>query len=320
MPWSLAKRVLSSEYLVLVLCVVYFAVMALGVPGFASWMNLRTVLAYMLPILAVSIGLTLVLITAGIDLSLTSIIALASVFGGRIMSGEGGWLAGHPLAGPAAMVGMLGLGMVLGAVNGFNVVILRIPPFMATLILMMFGGGLAIWWTQSQKIFALPAGFTVVARNLWVEALVVLAAAALAHGALSRTLYGRWLYAVGQNAKTALISGVPVGLVTFWAYVAGGGFAGLSAILFTASLETSDPEMARNSLLDIVGATVIGGTSLYGGKGKVLWTVYGVLFLALIDNSLNLLGITFFFITMIKGAVILVAALLDALRNRWVRA
>ena len=110
---------------------------------------------------------------------------------------------------------------------------------------------------------------------------------------------------------------MPVAGVTFATYIVSGMFAGLSSILFTAGLETGNPEMARDNLLDVVGAVVIGGTSLYGGKGRVAGTVFGVLFLALVDNSLNLLGLTFYTITMVKGGVILAAALTDALRNKF---
>jgi ribose/xylose/arabinose/galactoside ABC-type transport system permease subunit len=310
------KRLLQSECLILYLSALCFAAMALSVPGFASPGNLRTIVAYLLPILLASVGLTFVLISGGIDLSLTSIIALTSVFGGQIMSADVGWLGASPWAMPAGLAGMLAIGLLLGALNGFNVAVLRLPPFIATLTLMMFGSGFAIWFTQSRKIFGLPLQFTQLAGNLLLEILLVAACFLLAHLLLSRTLFGSRLYAVGHNPRAALVAGVPVTRIRILAYMLSGLFAALSAVLFTAGLETGDPEMARTALLDIVGATVIGGTSLYGGKGRITWTLYGVLFLALIDNSLNLLGATLFAITMVKGIVILLAAMLDALRNR----
>jgi ribose/xylose/arabinose/galactoside ABC-type transport system permease subunit len=310
------KHILQSEYLILILCAVCFAGMAFAIPGFASPGNLKTIVAYLLPILMASAGLTFVLISGGIDLSLTAIIALASVIGGRIMSGEEGWLGGGAWAMPAGLAGMLGVGLVLGALNGLAVSALRLPPFMATLTLMMFGSGFAIWFTQSRKIFDLPGSFTQLGGNLGLEMTLVAVCLVPAHLLLSRTLFGAWVYAIGHNPKAALIAGVPVGRVVFLTYVLCGLFAALSSVLFTASLETGDPEMARTALLDIIGATVIGGTSLYGGKGRMTWTLYGVLFLALIDNSLNLIGATLFAITMVKGIVILVAAVLDAARNR----
>jgi ribose/xylose/arabinose/galactoside ABC-type transport system permease subunit len=309
-----------TDYLVLALCAVYFLALAPFTPGFATWGNFQTILAYLLPILVVSVGLTLVLIIGGIDLSVTSIIALASVIGGKIMSSQEGWLAGHVLAVPVGMLAMLLAGILVGSINGFAVAICRIPAFIATLTTMMFVSGLAIWITLSRKIGGLPPAFVQLGQQLWMAAVIAAIATLLAHAILSRTLYGRWLYAIGHNARAALISGVPVGQVTFLTYVVSGLFAGLSSILFTAGLETGNPEMARDNLLDVVGAVVIGGTSLYGGKGRVIGTVFGVLFLALIDNSLNLIGLTFYTITMVKGGVILAAAVLDSLRNRMLTA
>src|SRR5688572_13469677 len=146
------KRLFLSEYLVLWLSLVYFAALAPFTPGFASLSNLQTILAYALPILVVSVGLTLVLIIGGIDLSVTSIIALASVVGGKIMSTDEGWLAGNALAVPVGLLAMLLAGAVIGAVNGAAVTVCRIPAFIATLTTMMFVSGLAIWFTLSRKI------------------------------------------------------------------------------------------------------------------------------------------------------------------------
>jgi ribose/xylose/arabinose/galactoside ABC-type transport system permease subunit len=316
-PWlRWLRELILTDYLVLGLCAAYFLALAPFTPGFASWGNFQTILAYLMPILVVSVGLTLVLIIGGIDLSVTSIIALASVVGGKIMSTQEGWLAGHAFAVPLGIAAMLLTGMLVGFVNGFAVAVCRIPDFIATLTTMMFVSGFAIWFTLSRKIGGLPPGFVQLGQQLWIAAVITGVATLLAHVLLSRTLYGRWLYAIGHNARAALISGVPVGRVIFLTYVVSGFFAGLSSILFTAGLETGNPEMARDNLLDVVGAVVIGGTSLYGGKGRVLGTVFGVLFLALVDNSLNLIGLTFYTITMVKGGVILAAAVLDSLRNR----
>ena len=315
--WAeLLRRGLQSDHLVLFLGAAYFIALAPFTPGFASWANAQTILAYALPILVVSVGLTLVLVIGGIDLSVTSIIALASVVGGKVMSADEGWLAGHAWAVPVGLLAMMLVSAGIGAVNGLAVTVCRIPAFIATLTTMMFFSGLAIWFTHSRKIGGLPPGFVMLGQQLWLATAIALAATWVAHLTLSRTLYGRWLYAIGHNARTALVSGVPVGRATFLTYVVSGAFAGLAGVLFTAALETGNPEMARDNLLDVVGAVVIGGTSLYGGKGRVSGTVFGVLFLALVDNSLNLLGLTFYTITMVKGGVILAAALTDALRNK----
>jgi ribose/xylose/arabinose/galactoside ABC-type transport system permease subunit len=316
---NLVVRLLASEYLIVGLCLAYFAAMAPFAEGFASTGNLANILSSMLPLLVLATGQTLVLITGGIDLSVTAVIALASVTGAMVMTGDGGALAGSPLAATAGIVVMLAIGAAIGLLNGAIITVFRMPPFIVTLTAMMFFSGFAIWLTKSKSIYNLPAGFLMFGKQVWLTVAVALAVAVIAHLALARTLFGRWLYAIGHNARTALVSGVPVNRTLVLTYVACGLCAGVAAVLITGRLETGSPVHWRNNLLDIIGATVIGGTSLYGGKGKVVWTVFGVLFLTLIDNSLNLLNLAFFTIMMVKGGVILLAAVLDAVRNRIVR-
>ncbi len=122
---------------------------------------------------------------------------------------------------------------------------------------------------------------------------------------------------MGQNATAAHISGVPIGAITFAAYVASGFCAALASIMLTARLETGSPVLGHEILLDIIGATVVGGTSLFGGKGKIGWTCFGVLFLTVLDNALNLMSLSQFAITITKGGVILFAAVLDSTRRRY---
>lgn len=310
------RRLFYSEYLVLLLCVVYFAAFAPFTPGFATPGNLINIASAMLPLLVVATGQTLVLITAGIDLSVTSIIALASVAGAAIMTGDGGPLAGHALAVPIGIAAMLLVGVMIGLLNGGCVSLLMMPPFIVTLTSMMFFSGLAIWLTQSKSIYNLPQQFVFLGQNIWTTSAVALAVAVAAQLLLSRTLFGRGLRAIGGNVLAARVSGIHVTRITIGAYVLSGLCAAIAAVLITGRLETGSPVHWRNNLLDVIGATVIGGTSLYGGKGKVIWTVFGVLLLTLIDNSLDLLALSYFTIMMVKGGVIMLAAVLDSLRNR----
>jgi ribose/xylose/arabinose/galactoside ABC-type transport system permease subunit len=148
-------------------------------------------------------------------------------------------------------------------------------------------------------------------------ALLVVGPLALgAHLLLTRTVLGRWLYAVGGNPRTARVSGVPVERVVLLAYVACAACAAVASILYTARLETGSPVLGQRILLDVIGAVVIGGTSLFGGRGTILGTFYGALFITLLDNGLNLMGLSSFTVLMVKGAVILAAALVDAIRER----
>lgn len=305
-----------SEHLVTGLTVLMFIALAPFTPGFVSPANLLGILAYSLPLLIVALGMTVVMITGGIDLSVTSIIALTSVVGAQLMTGDGGVPGGNPAAAPLGVLVMLALGTTLGAVNGATITLLRLPAFIVTLASMMFLSGFAIWLTQSRNIYQLPDAFLAIGKRLPVALGVSAVLGVGIHLLLGRTMYGRWLYAVGQNATTAHISGVPVRTVTFAAYVTSGFCAALASVLLTGRLETGSPVLGREMLLDIIGATVVGGTSLFGGRGKIAWTLSGVLFLTVLDNALNLLNLSHFSIMTLKGAVILLAATLDVARSR----
>ena len=309
-------RLIQSQYLVLLLSAVYFLGVLPVTPSFATRDNLGNIVVTMLPLFVVAIGQTIVLITGGIDLSVTSIMALTSITGAAVMSGDRGWLAGSSFAVPAAILAMLFVGALAGLGNGIAVSKLKMPPFIVTLTSMMFLSGLAILLTKSKNIGSLPAAFNAIGGKMLIALVIAAALGVAGHLMLGRSLWGRWLYAVGHNARASLISGVPVSGVVISAYVASGVFAAVAAILYMGQAESGSPVLAQRLLLDIVGATVIGGTSLFGGRGKILWTLFGVLFLKLIDNSLNLLDLSYFSIMMVKGAVILFAALVDSTRNR----
>lgn len=314
------RRALHSENLILCLTALGFLALLPFTPDLASRANFHNVLLTLLPLFILATGQTLVLITAGIDLSVCSTMALASVVGGLAMNGDTGWLAGSPWAAPVGVLVMLAVGAAVGAFNGLAIAVLQMPPFIVTLTTMMGVSGLAIWLTRGQTLYALPAGFNALGGKLFLAAVVTGVATGAAHLLLQRTLYGRWLYALGHNLRVARISGVPVDSVTAATYVVSGVFAALAAILFTGQAETASPQLGARMLLDVIAATVIGGTSLFGGRGKVLWTLGGVLFIKLLDNSLNLLNVSFFAITMVKGGVVLAAALLDSTRRRMLEA
>lgn len=314
------SALLSADYQVLALCLLWFLAAMPLTPGLTSSNNLNNLFSNLLPLLIVATGQTIVLIAGGIDLSVTSVMALTSVTGALVMSGDQGVLGGSAWAVPAGVAAMFLTGALIGWLNGAAITRLGMPPFIVTLTTMMFFSGLAIWLTKSKTIYNLPPAFIAIGKGsffflpyaLLVTALLLVAA----HVLLSRSLAGRWLYACGHNVQTAEISGVPVGQTITRAYVSSGVCAAAAAVLYTGRLETGSPVLGQRLLLDVIGAAVIGGASLFGGRGKVVWTIYGVLFLTLIDNTLNLAGHSHFTIMMVKGGVILLAALLDMLRRR----
>lgn len=307
---NLPPAIRNPQSIAALLCVLWFVAALPFTPGLASSENLGNLFSNLLPLLIVAVGQTLVLITGGIDLSATSVMALASVAGALTMQGGG---AGSAVL---AVLLMLSLGAVVGALNGAAITRLAMPPFIVTLTTMMFFSGLAIWLTKSKTISGLPATFTMLGKNVWLSLSITALFVTLAHVLLSRSLWGQWLYALGHNAPAARISGVPNNKALTLAYVASGLSAAAAAILYTGRLETGSPVLGQRLLLDVIGAAVIGGTSLFGGRGKIVWTLFGVVFLTLIDNTLNLNNASHFTIMIVKGAVILLAALLDVSRTR----
>ena len=317
--WQKVARVLFSEYLLLYLIVVYFVIAVPFIPGLLSISNLRNVLSNLLPLLVVSIGQGLVLITAGIDLSVTAVFACSSVAGGLIMTANGGWLAGAPWAVPVGLLAMIAVGIAIGLINGASITLFKMPPFVVTLSTMTFFGGVAVWITRSNNIYQLPQQLATIGKGsigvIPYALLLTALLAVVAHLVLSRTVIGRWLYSVGQNPKAALISGVSMNRTIIFAYIASGACAACAAMLLTGRLETASPIIGQRLLLDTVAAPVIGGVSLFGGRGKIHWILVGALFVTFTDNGLNLLGLSYFVITMAKGGLVLFAALLDVRRT-----
>jgi ribose transport system permease protein len=334
------RRLLLSEYFVLILTIVYFLALLPFVPHLASTRNLGNIFSNMWPLLAVAIGQTFVLIVAGIDLSQTSVMALTSVVGtmlitsnlnpelfsksplwGVMLGPDGGPLGQGAFGVSAALAVMLVLGACIGIVNGVSVAIFKMPPFMVTFVGFMFFDKVALYLTKSENIMHLPASFIAVSKGVFLgcplSMFVTASAAILAYILLSKTVFGRWLYATGINPKAASVSGVPTTQVIIAAYALSGMCAGLGSILYTGRLECGRPTLGSNLLLDIVGANIIGGISLFGGKGKISWTLFGVLFFVVLGNSLSMLNLDSFTIDIVKGMVILLAALFDVARNKF---
>lgn len=336
------SRLLVSDYFVLYLAAVLFLVLWPFVPRIASPQNLANVLSNMWPLLAIAVGQTLVLITAGIDLSQIAVVAVTSTLGGMLMtaaanpvlfeqtplwgtllSEQGGVLSGSPWAVPVAVSVMLAVGALLGLLNGLVIARAGVPPFMMTLVALIFWSSFAVFLTRAENLSNLPPAYLALGRAqvLPFVTLPLLISGGVALGAhllLSRTVFGRALYAVGMNPRAAAISGVPVARTVTLTYVLSAVCATVGGILYSARLGLGRPGFGQSFdlLLDVVGAAVIGGTSLFGGRGKVLWTVFGVLLFVLLTNALNLLNLSYFTVNIVKGGFILLAATLDVARKR----
>jgi ribose/xylose/arabinose/galactoside ABC-type transport system permease subunit len=336
---GIARHILLSENFVLYLSIVLFAALYLFMPYIAGRRNLANLSSNMWPLLALVLGQMFVLILGGIDLSQTSIMALTSVVGamlmttrldptlfaksplwGSLLSADGSPISGTLLAVPLGIAVMLIVGTFVGLLNGLAVAKCRMPAFMVTLVSMMFFSGLAIYLTKSENIMYLPDAYTKIGSGglgpvPW-SLLIVLVLAVASHVALRHTILGQWFFAVGKSVRTSVVSGVPTERVIVIGYALSGFCAAVASVLYSARLAGGRPTLGQNLLLDVIGAAVIGGISLFGGKGKVLWALFGVLFFVLLSNSLSMLALPFYAEPVVKGAVILLAALLDVTRTR----
>jgi ribose transport system permease protein len=323
-PMKALRWLLFSDYLVLALMALYVAVLWLFVPEVLSPTNLGDIFLQILPLFVAAMGVMMVLMVAQIDLSATSIMAMGCVVGASIMTSQGGYLAGHAWAPVVAVLAFVAIGVLIGVLNGVCTIVFDMPSFLVTLTTMIFFSGAAIWYTAAHtssgsSIGALPSTFLAIGyggvAGIPYAAIITVALAIVVHLVLTRTVFGRWVQAVGLNPGAAAISGVPVRAVVIGCFALSGLFAAFAAIIYTARLEAGTPILGQRILLDMIGAAVIGGVSLFGGKGTVIGVLFGVLFLSAVDNGLELLGLSLSSVYAIKGGVILFAAVTDAIRH-----
>ncbi|MBE2269953.1 MAG: ABC transporter permease [Anaerolinea sp.] len=259
---------------------------------------------------------------------------------GTLMRPEGGVLAGSDLAVPIGVLVMLMVGTGIGWLNGFAITRFNLAPFMVTLVTSTFIAGFALWLTQSRNISGLPEAFlnlgkgdiisiyfgpkltSEIARRdilpfITYPFVIAVGLAISAQFILSRTVFGRRMFSIGTNRRASEISGVPNRSVITRVYMFSGFCAAVASILYSARLGIGQPSLGGgNLLLDIIGAAVIGGTSLFGGKGSARGTFFGVAFFVLLLNILNAMRLSPFIIDAVKGLFILIAALLDITRTR----
>ncbi len=282
-------------------------------PHFLTVSNLLNVLEQTSINAIVAVGMTFVIVSGGIDLSVGSIVALAGV------ALAGALQQGWPVA--AAVPLALGVGAACGLVNGLLVTAGRLPPFIATLGMMSVARGLALMLAEGRPISGFDEGFRAVAtgRLAMVPAsvLVMLGTYAVAHLVLARTVFGRHVYAIGGNEEASRLSGVPVRRDKTAVYAVSGACAGLASVVLTARLNSAQPTAGVMYELDAIAATVIGGTSLLGGQGTLGGALVGALIMGVLRNGLNLLNVSAFFQQVVIGVVIIAAVLVDtALKRR----
>lgn len=257
----------------------------------------------------ISVGMMLVILTAGIDLSVGAILALSVVVTADLMQ------QGLPPFGATALG--LGIGGFLGFVNGWLVSRIRVPPFIATLGMMSFARGLALAYTGGKPVTGLDEGFRFLGTGIVgrIPMPVIIAFLVFLSGyiLLAKTRVGTYLYALGENQEAALFSGIATGFYTKFVFTASGVLAALSGMILIARLDSAQPVIGLGYEFDAIAAVVIGGTSLAGGEGRLSGTLLGVLIIAMLNNALNLINVSSFYEGIVKGMVIALALILHGL-------
>jgi len=281
-------------------------------PHFLTVSNLINVAQQTAINAVIAAGMTFVIITAGIDLSVGSILALAGVVLGSALH------AGVPA--PYAILLALAVGFACGLGNGVLITRGCLPPFIATLGMMSVARGAALMFTQGRPVSGFSAGFRGLATGEFLHipspVWIMLAVYALAHLVLTRTKLGRYTYAIGGNEQAALLSGVNTKRCKTLVYGISGMLSGLAAVILTARLNSAQPIAGIMYELDAIAAAVIGGTSLVGGEGRVVGTLVGALIMGVLRNGLNLLGVSSFLQQVVIGSVIIIAVLIDMALKR----
>ena len=276
-------------------------------PHFLTISNLLNVLEQTSINAIVAVGMTFVIISGGIDLSVGSVLALSGI----VLAGA--LEAGTPAAAACALA--LAVGTACGLMTGALITFGRLPPFIATLGMMSVARGAALMAAEGRPISGFSEGFRALAagRVLMVPApgVITILVYAAAHFVLARTVFGRATYAIGGNEEAARLSGVQIRFHKTAVYGVAGLTSAAAAVILTARLNSAQPTAGTMYELDAIAATVIGGTSLLGGEGTLLGALIGALIMGVLRNGLNLLNVSSFFQQVVIGAVIIVAVLID---------
>lgn len=297
--------VVVSRLIALALLVVALSIMS---PYFLTWANFVNVLRQASLQFMMSAGLTIVVLTAGIDLSVGAVLGLSACIAASLITG------GFMVLGIAAA---LCAGLACGLVNGVLVTVGRIPPFIATYGTLWIAFGLGYIFMKGEVIYGLPEGFRFIGAGfVWgipVPVIVAVVLLTALHFLLQKTVLGRAIYAIGGNPDAARLSGMPVTRRLITVYGLSGLLSGFAALVMIARINAADSSLGEDLLLPAIAAVCVGGTSLFGGVGGIMGTAVGSVILALIINGINLLGVQTFWQSAVLGAIILISVLADQL-------
>ena len=299
-------RRLLSRHAIFVALALECLIVGLTTDTFFTEVNLTNVLRQNAFIAILAAGMTFVILTGGIDLSVGSVVALSGVVCADLLAG------GSPIA--AAVAAGLLVAIGVGLVNGVAITALRIPAFVVTLAMMLAVRGAAFKYTDARTITGLPESFSALSSG-WAAAFSMMGVFVLAWFVLIRTPLGRHVHAVGGNRQAAWLAGVRVTRVQLTVYAVSGLAAGIAGILVASRLNAGYPRAGEYYELDAIAAVVVGGTSLFGGRGSIWGTLAGAFFIGILNNALNLFHVSSYDQMMVKGVVLLLAASLDRWRE-----
>ena len=287
--------------------------MSLLSPVFLSFSNFFNIMLATTTVGILAIGATFVISAAGIDLSLGSILGLASVVGAALVLYVG-------LPWPFLILGCLGAGMLAGAANGLTVAVARVPAFIVTLGMMGIARGLALIISSGQGIYGLPPEILFLGQarpfGIPTPVYILVITAAVSHFILAHTRFGHHTLALGDNEHAARATGINVRRLRIKLYTLSGFMAGLAGLIFTARVNTGDPTAGLNYELAAITAAIIGGTNLFGGRGSILGTMIGALVMGILQNGLTLMNMQSYYQQMAIGTVLVAAVWLDQIRSR----
>lgn len=296
-----------NSFRALIILLAMCIVASLLSPAFLSVANLFNVIRQVAVVAFIACGMTYVILTGGIDLSVGSIVGLSGALAAGVLAATGNTVL--------AIVTGLAMGVICGAANGFFIAQLGIPPFIATLGMMTLLRGCVLVYTKGAPIPIKVDAFKFIGKGdiagIPLPILLLIVIYAAAHLVLSHTSYGRSVYAFGGNKEAARLSGIPIIRTEWLAYIINGLMCGIAAIVLTARLGSAQSTSGTGYELDAIAAVILGGTSLSGGSGSVVPTVVGGLIMGIIDNVLTLLNVNPHATNIVKGAVILIAVFAD---------
>lgn len=310
---KLKDIVMSSPILPVV--IIFFILSALFIPNFASIYNLKNLLLQSSDVLIAACGLTFVVLNGGIDFSVTATLTLASVVGAYIMALSP--IAATPMiAIPVAITVMISIGLIIGIINGIAVSKLKIPSFVATMATQLAVTGVAVLFTMTltgkasingivKEFFVLGGG----GDYFLLPIIISFGICFFCHWLLTYTKFGREVYAIGNNNLCAEVSGISVKKVTMKIMILSGVLAAIAGILLTARNEAGVASLGDKMFISLISCVIVGGTSTAGGSGGIKYTLYGVLFITLLNNAMNLLQIEWNLLMILQGILILIATL-----------